>query len=490
MDASLELLRLYWAPAVSALHVVAALAASGHALLSKRESGSTVAWLGLIWLSPGLGAVLYLLLGVNRIRREARSLRQQAPPLLPSVIQPTALDAVQDLAVPPEQLPSTSLRQLAGSVSKLTRRALFGGNEILPFWDGDSAYDAMIDAIDRAESTVALCTYIFDDDAAGRRFAGALAGARARGVEVRVLIDAAGVRYSRRPMDLHLRRLGVPARRFLRTIAPWRVQFFNLRNHRKILVVDGRVAFTGGMNVRAGHAASTASARDRVVDEHFRVVGPVASQLMRVFAIDWAFTTGEALEGDAWFPVPRAAGSVVARAIADGPDSDFEKFLGVVHGALACAQQEVLVSTPYFLPDASLLRALATTAARGVDVQVLVPQKTNVPMVQWASRPLQVDAARRGCSVSLVPSPFAHSKLIVVDRAWMLMGSANWDPRSYRLNFEVVVEIYDPDLAGACADRLGARIASAQPLDADGAGRQSLTARLLGALAGLASPYL
>lgn len=308
-------------------------------------------------------------------------------------------------------------------------------------------------------------------------------------MEVRVLIDAAGVRYSRRPMDRILRRRGVPARRFLRSNVPWRVQFFNLRNHRKILVVDGESAFTGGMNIRAGHAASP-SDRARVVDEHFRFEGPVATQLMRVFAIDWAFTTGEQLEGETWFPTPRAAGPVTARAIADGPDADFEKFLGVVHAGLACAQEEVFIATPYFLPDASLLRALATTAARGVVVNLVVPRKTNVPMVQWASLPLQIESARRGCNVFRAPSPFAHSKLLVVDRQWLLLGSANWDPRSYRLNFEVVVEVYDPALAGACASRLAERVAVAERVSGDPAEAPSIASRLLGAVAGLAAPYL
>lgn len=224
-----------------------AIGASMHAILTKRDVGTTIAWVGLIWLSPIIGAVLYLLLGINRIRRRASQVRASAAQYRKAEALPQhTADDLAD-ALRPEH---RHLEAVARLGDRVTGRPLLNGNHIEPLPGGDQAYPAMLAAVDEARRSVTLLSYIFDDDLAGRRFLKALRSAHDRGVEVRVLIDDMGARYSFPPMVKSLRRTGVRVARFLPTMVPWRTPFFNLRNHRKILIVDGLIGFTGGMNIR------------------------------------------------------------------------------------------------------------------------------------------------------------------------------------------------------------------------------------------------
>jgi cardiolipin synthase len=225
-----------------------------------------------------------------------------------------------------------------------------------------------------------------------------------------------------------------------------------------------------------------------VQDTHFRVEGPVIAQLTAAFAQDWAFATGEDLGGDAWFPDPGDVGAAAARVVDSGPDEDIEKVEFAVLQAVACAQQSIAVMTAYFLPDTRLVTALSLAAMRGVAVDIVVPQFGNHVLVDWAMRanigPLLADGVR----VWLSQPPFRHSKIMVVDDEWCLIGSCNWDIRSFRLNFELCMEIYDRDLAATLATLMqrcrGAALTQAT-LDA-----RSLPIRLRDAAARLMMPYL
>lgn len=237
-------------------------------------------------------------------------------------------------------------------------------------------------------------------------------------------------------------------------VIPWRFQHTNLRTHRKILVVDGKAGFTGGMNIREGHCLA-ANPRFPVRDLHFRVLGPVVSQTQEVFADVWTFCTGEILEGNRWFPKIEPQGSALARGLPDGPDEDFESFRMTLFGAIASAESSILVVTPYFLPDAALMTALNVAAMRGLVVDVVLPERNNIPLIQWAATAQLWQVLGRGCRVWLTPPPFDHMKLMVVDGMAAIVGSANWDPRSLRLNFEFNLESYDGELARANRDRPG-----------------------------------
>jgi cardiolipin synthase len=349
----------------------------------------------------------------------------------------------------------------------------------------------MLAAIETAQKSVALCTYIFDNDVSGAKFVAALQRAVQRGVAVRVLVDAAGARYSWPSITRKLRAAGIPYARFLPAslFTPWRVATINLRNHRKSLIVDGQLAFTGGMNIRDGNLLADQPAHP-VQDLQFRVAGPVVTELQEAFANDWAFATDEVLAGVIWFPDVPAAGDVIARVITDGPDADFENARWTLLAALAEAQTSVQILTPYFLPDNALITALNLAALRGVRVDIILPSKNNLPFVQWASRALWWQVLERGCRLWLTPPPFDHSKLMVVDGHWVLLGSANWDARSLRLNFELNVECYSRAFAQEMDNVIAKKMSAAREVTLAEVDARSLPAKLRDAFARLFSPYL
>jgi cardiolipin synthase len=217
--------------------------------------------------------------------------------------------------------------------------------------------------------------------------------------------------------------------------------FLNLRSHKKILCLDGKAVFTGGLNIGAENLTRTMP-RHPVFDTHFKLEGPVVAQLMDVFAADWQFATQERLAGDAWFPALRPLGDSTARVITSGPDNDLEKIEFMILEALACARTNIRIMTPYFLPDERIITALAMASYRGVEVDLILPEHSNHPTVDWASRIQIGPLLAAGCRIWTYPAPFNHSKLMTVDNQWCLLGSANWDIRSFRLNFELDLEVY------------------------------------------------
>jgi cardiolipin synthase len=476
----------FWHVGVAALALVMSVLASGHAVLHKRDTRATIAWVGFVWLVPLGGAVLYFIFGVNRIRRRAALLRSSLSRYRAHQAEPKCLP--EELH---EHLPKHAghLNMLARVVGGVVERPLVTGNEIEPLINGDEAYPAMLEAIREARKTISFQTYIFDRDESGVAFARALGEAVRRGVEVRVLIDAAGTRYSW-PSILHtLRHEKVKHARFLPAFALWRLMAMNMRTHRKILVTDGWLGFTGGMNIRVGHCLQK-HPKAPVQDIQFRVRGPVVAQMQEAFVDDWRFTTGEELRGETWFPKPEQAGRVLARGVPDGPDEDFEKLRWTLLGALGIARQSVKIVTPYFLPDQGVITALNVAAMRGVQVDIILPSKSNLPFVQWASQAGWWQVLEHGCRIWLTPPPFDHSKLMIVDGCWVLLGSANWDSRSLRLNFEYNLECYDEDLAQR-ADKLAemkrktGRQVTLEEMDG-----RSLPVRLRDGVARLMTPYL
>jgi cardiolipin synthase len=277
--------------------------------------------------------------------------------------------------------------------------------------------------------------------------------------------------------------------RFLPTFPVWQLVSVNLRNHRKLLVLDGRLGFTGGLNIRVGHWLAKRP-RSPVQDAHFRVEGPIVAQLQEVFADDWLFTTGESLRGEGWFPALECHGPVIARGIADGPDEDLDKLRLALLSALASARRSVRIATPYFLPDSSLISALNVAALRGVAVDILLPAKSNLPFVQWASQAHWWQLLEYGCRIWLTPPPFDHSKLLVVDDCWSLVGSANLDPRSLRLNFEFNVECYDVELAAKLTALFEVKRRLARRITLEEIDRRPLAVRLRDGIARLSTPFL
>jgi len=477
----LDRLTQFWPHLAAGFDIIACLLASTHALLHKRDTRAATIWLGVIWFLPALGPLLYLVLGVNRIRRRAIKLG----------VHKTYSRPIPENLGEPEPEGAEHLQHIARVVSRVASQTLTAGNKIEPLVNGDAAFPAMLAAIESAQKSITLCTYIFDNDASGVKFVAALARAVQRGVAVRVLVDAAGTRYSFPPITRKLRRAKIPFARFLPSsvLEPWRVATINLRNHRKSLIVDGQLGFTGGMNIRHGNVLGD-HPKSPVQDLHFRVTGPVVTELQEAFANDWAFTTEEILTEALWFPEIKETGDVIARVVTDGPDADFENARWTLLAALAEAQTSVKILTPYFLPDNTLVTALNLAALRGVRVDIILPAKNNLPPVHWASRAMWWQVLERGCHLWLTPPPFDHSKLMIVDGHWVLLGSANWDARSLRLNFEMNVECYSRAFAQEMEKIIAQKISAAHEVTLAEVDARNIPGKLRDAIARLFSPYL
>jgi cardiolipin synthase len=455
---------------------LAAVTASGHAVIYKRDSRSAAIWVLVIWILPALGPVAYALLGVNRVERRAARMRRG---MVRHRVDPQF----------PASEPGTHFTPLARLVGQVVERALCPCNAIDPLIDGANAYPAMLDAINRARTSIAMASYIFDGDGIGREFVLALGDAVKRGVDVRVLIDDVDARFSGSSAAKPLRKAGGKVAVFNPPFVPARLHALNLRNHRKILVVDGAVGFTGGMNVDSRYFSADAP-ESAYRDLHFRLQGPVVAQLMEVFADDWQFSSDEPLRGPKWFPPLAEHGAVLARAIEAGPDEAFERVRWAILGGLNAAQRSIKILTPYFIPDQSLISALNAAALRGVEVDIVVPASSDLPHVHWAMYGQLWQVLDHGCRVWSRPGPFDHSKLLVVDGAWTLLGSANWDARSLRLNFELDVECYSVELGAHLDGMIQARIGGAREITLATVDARPLPVKLRDGVARLFAPYL
>ena len=463
----------FWGELAAVAHVAIALGVTVHVLLNKRNIGTSISWMGIAWLSPFIGGALYYAFGVNRVKRRAMRLRRERSHMF--LVEEVAPDA-------PEAGPLTPLEYAIGRLTGLSAES---GNKVSLMRNGDNAYPAMLAAIDTAEKSVGICSYIFRDDEAGLPFIEALIRAQRRGVQVRVLIDGIGGGYFRSSTYERLLEAGVPVDRFLHSYVLWKTPFLNLRNHRKLLVIDGRIAFTGGINIGRENVL-TLNPPHPVRDTHFRLEGPVVEQLTEAFADDWLYETGEKLLDEAWFPKLEPCGDAIARVIPSGPDEDLEQIEFAILHAISCARRSIRIVTPYFLPPDVLTTALGLAAMRGITVDVIVPERSNHVVLDWARRVPLRGLIEAGCNVLLMPPPFDHSKLMTIDDAWSLIGSANWDTRSFRLNFELNVEIQDE----AFTRTLMEAMPKARPLTKSEIDNDPLLLRLRDSAARLAQPYL
>lgn len=485
----IDLIQNYWPHFLVFLSFVLGVPAAIHAAMTKDDVRAAAGWVGVVLLSPIVGALVYGIAGINRIRRSSIVTQR-------SLLHGRGPDQFGRFDVSDAQIGSRFGQRFASMKilgDRVSRHAMSTGNHVTMLEGGDAAYAAMLHEIANASRSILLESYIFDRDAIGLRFADALIAARGRGVEVRVLIDAVGARYSVPSIVGYLKAASVPTAVFNgNIIMGLRLPYANLRTHRKILVVDGKVAFAGGMNIRAGFTTEIAGA-EAAYDTHFRITGPVVADIFQVSAEDWQFSTGELLATDTWkiapIPSPEAPG-ILVRAVPSGPDRTNETNHKMLMGAFSVARESIRLMSPYFLPDRELISALVTAARRGVQVDIVVPAVNNLLLVDRAMT-AQFDQVLKGhCRVWRAKGAFNHSKLLAVDERWAYVGSTNLDPRSLRLNFEFDLEVLDDVFARGVSHRIAAIVQQADEVTLEDLKAQPMSARLVNRLLWLGSPYL
>ncbi len=485
--------RVFWeslgVPWLSFISFGVSALATAHIVLRKRDVRAAIGWTGFVWFVPFIGTLAYIVLGINRIRREAVRLRRiwaQTEAGRHCDATRKQWETLFGAAVPSGTL-YPKLVPLAKLIRSVSHMRMTSGNDVRLLVTGTAASEAMLAGIEAATKTIGLETYIFHSGPLGQRFIGALSRATQRGVQVRVLVDGFGSLYGFSRIQYHLRKAGVPCARFGRRSLR-AIPYLNLRLHRKLLLIDGELAFTGGMNIN--EALTDDRPGKRIEDLHFEVRGPAVEQMSHLFAEDWSFATRETLGGAAWFRPGVPQGDVFIQSIPDGPDEDLDTMRWALLGAVAGAEHAVRLQSPYFLPDPDLQAALCVAAMRGVRVQILVPAANNVPLVRWASFPTLGTLASHGCEIRETQGTFDHSKLAVVDDAWSLIGSSNLDPRSLRLNFELNLGCINTALASECTELFERKWTNALALSAESIAETPRPQRLRNGVARLLTPYL
>ncbi|HZE96373.1 MAG TPA: cardiolipin synthase [Planctomycetota bacterium] len=469
---------------IAGVAVVLSAMTSAHAILRKRDPRSAVSWTGIIWLVPIGGALLYLTFGINRIARRAGKLRRRRRALEARSVGSICAEEALTTTLGPDHAHLVSISRVA---DRLTGRKLLEGNGVTMLVNGEEAYPAMLEAIRQAKRSVALQSYIFANDEVGLQFVDVVADARKRGCQVRVSADYVGSHYS---LSRAFEKAGVPFAIFLPPVLiPLKNRYMNLRNHRKILVCDGQVGFTGGMNIRKSHLLKTPG-QHHEQDTHFRLEGPVVSHLMDAFADDWAFVAGEVLTGPDWYTPIEKRGEANARGVAFDPGENLDLLRLVVGAAISSARQSIRIVSPYFIPEPPVITALNVAALRGVTVDILIPEKNDSQVMQWAIQAMLWQVLGNGCRVWMTKEPFDHTKLMVVDEGWVFLGSMNMDTRSMRLNFEFNVESYDRELARIVTRHIEAKMQAARRITLKQVDARPLGIKLRDGVARLFSPYL
>ena len=469
-----------WRFAFSVLEIAWVIGASCWIILEKRSPTATLAWIFGLAVLPLIGGLVYVFIGPRRIER--KRIRRL------SRIAVVTRDAVPLLsgAPSPEQRRIAQLMRLAthrqGIPPSTARSAVL-------YTTGAATFAAVIAAIAAARHHVHLEYYIFEPDTTGTRVRDALIERARAGVQVRLLLDAIGSFHARGKFLAPLVAAGAEVATFNSAVVaalPTR-RWMNFRTHRKIVVVDGTIGFCGGINIHDEENLEVTGPK-AWRDTHLRIEGDAVHGLQLVFLEDWAFASGSALASKEYFP-DGEGGPHTVQIVASGPDGDAFAIAKVYFACIATARARVLLTTPYFVPDDALLAALMTAAARGVDVQLLVSKRSDSRLVDAAGRSYFDELLRSGVKIYQYGPPMVHAKTLVVDDDLAIVGTANFDNRSLRLNFEVCAVLYDAGLAAELAAAFTTDLGAAQPVQLlDVRGR--LPGRLFEATARLFSPQL
>lgn len=452
-------------------------------VLTKREATSAVAWCLLVFFLPIPGSLLYWVFGHNYLHRQVRRkrahnarYRERHPPGSREASRGGAGDEP-----PADDLGHMALKANAFPVSR--------GNAVALYHDTQQAFDALLANIDQARHHVHLEFFILHADAAGTTLLDLLAEKARAGVEVRLLLDAVGCVHLRRRALRPLQEAGGKVAAFLPLNRLRSFIHANLRNHRKIVVVDGRAGFTGGMNIGdeyLGHNRYFGYWRDSFL----RVEGPAVAGLQRTFTEDWDFTTGEALTGEAYFPKPEPAGDAVVQVAASGPDQLFNCIREIYFMAMLSARRRLWLASPYFVPDSGLFDALRLARYRGVDVRLLSILRPDHYLSFYAGRYFFAELLGMGVQVYQYKKGMMHSKLVLVDDCWAMVGSANLDNRSLRLDFEAGVALFAPALVAELESAYLRDLEESVPLDGHVFASRSLAAKVLENACRLLAPAL
>lgn len=448
----------------------------------RRTPEAARSWLLLVLFLPWPALFLYLLIGRPTFPRWRRKRFLE----LPEILQITANKIAQKTAIEEPDISSRAARA-AVLVQNLGRLPVLDNNSVDLLSDYDATIDCLVADIDAAKDSVHLLFYIFASDETGARVIAALGRAQARGVACRVLIDALGSRDWARDVMRAMKAHGIAAHLMLP------VSFFrrksaraDLRNHRKIAVFDGRIAYAGSQNIVDAEFSPGMVNKELMV----RVTGPIVLELQAIFIADWFLETDEVLQADALLPVPGKAGEVAAQVLPSGPDYPEAGIENLIVALIHSAREKLIIATPYFVPSEPLLRALQTAALRGVKVYLILSQLADHHLVRLAQRSYYSELMAMGVRIRLYRDQFLHAKNMAIDDDIAVIGSSNVDIRSFVLNSEVTMVFYDKNVAASLAAEHERYVANSALLSPSEWEERSMLVKIAENLGRLVSPLL
>lgn len=461
----------------------------GFLITERRSPTATLAWLLVLLFLPLVGLFLYFVLGATKASRLKKRSEVVALRLDKVLARHRVTERMRELGAFPELDHRT--RSLVALGQRVTSVPASYGNRCAILDSARKTYAELMDGIDAATDHIHVEYYIVQPDEVGRALRERLAARAADGVAVRVLCDAVGSSKLPREFWEPLEEAGGKAARFspirMRLRRRDRVDF---RNHRKIVVFDGRVGLTGGINVGREYLGLDPSI-GTWRDSHIRIQGPAVLGLQQTFAEDWLMTTGELLEDERYYPdFPAVEGDQIVDIVDSGPNRQWSSVHQIFFQAIALSEKRVFVTSPYFVPDPVIEEALITSALRGCDVRLLVPARSDIPLITWASRTYYPRLLEAGVRIFEYERGFVHAKTLVVDDWVGTIGSANMDIRSFKLNFELNAIVYGAEFARELAQQFHHDLTSSREITVDALKRVGYSTRLLQSFARLLSPLL
>jgi cardiolipin synthase len=420
-------------------YITLAFGTSAHILIYKNDVRSAIGWIGLVFLSPFIGTILYIFFGINRIKRKGTRLRKKI-----NLSEKYSNETISNIF---ENLP-INYKQFITFGYNVYPQVFAFSNSIEPLQNGTEAYPKMLKAIKSAKREVLISSYIFDYDSETVKFIDAFKTAVKNGATIKVLVDGIGtLKFFHRSIEKRLSKIyGVECGVFLPPYIPISIPFVNLRNHRKIMIIDGKTAFFGGMNLSKKNVF-THNLKNEILDITFEVKGSVIEQMVEIFEDDWEFAVNVKLQSFARTVNHAKEGTIPVRIIPDGPDNKHGTIELIITGALNAAVKKILIVTPYFLPENNILTAIEMAAMKDINVEIIIPEKSDHKILNYAIESNFLRLTESGVKIYRTSCPFDHSKIFIVDNEWIFVGSANWDERSFKLNFESNMEIFSKNLA-------------------------------------------
>lgn len=464
------------------VNITITLVAISFIIMAKKDPTKTLSWIAVVALFEIVGVILYLTFGRNFRKERLFSKKNKTDKSQIEHIYHKQLNSINDYTPVEEDLDITKLLW-NNNRSLLTRT-----NKVEILNNGEATFGSILEAIGRAKRYIHLEFYIVEDDQIGNIVAEALIAKAQQGVEIRLIYDDVGSWSLGSRFVNRLKQAGIKVYAFMPVAFPWFTSRINYRDHRKILIVDGKVGFTGGVNIADRYLKS--GKREMWRDTHIKIEGSAVAMLHLIFMTDWHFVSKEELNAKIYLKPHPVDHNTPIQIASSGPDSNWASIMQTFFYAISSAKEHIYIVTPYFMPNQAILTALKVASLKGVDIRLLIPSRSDSKIVYCATRSYIDELLNAGIKIFMYQKGFVHSKLIMIDSEYCSVGTANMDIRSFEYNLELSALIYDKEVTKELESYFIADLADSKELNIKQWSKRSRKEYLLEALARLFSPFL